>query len=517
MTATGGVQDPAADAPPPRTAGHGPSPTASLRRCRGHLPARRRSRRARSVGDPSACRAARATDRGGARTRVDLPGGTTLFERDDPGDSLYIIVRGRLRVIVEDDHGEALLRELGPDQTVGEMALLTGEPRKGTVIAVRDRSLFRLGREDFERCASQPPGGDPHDAHDAGQRLGRPPTRGRATAVPTVIAVVPAGHDAPVDEFATRLHRFLAGWTEASIVSARSIEDAIGPGAADAEAGSLLASRVHDHLARLERTSRHVIHVAEDVSSPWSMKCARQADLVLLVGRAGSSPGRNELERRLFDPDAPGQPGPAAARARRAGGEDDPDGHGGVVARASSRAVPPRPPRVAVALRPVGSVRRRRAGRARPERRRRPRRSPTSASCGCWPKRPSRSTSSRRRAPARSSAASSRWAGTRSGSSGPAREVFGGGRRKLLDFVPPFTSLIGSGRFNAVLDEIFADVRFEDLWIQFMCTTTDLTSARSRSSIASAGSDRSSGRAARCRSCSHPSSTRVTCSPTAAS
>jgi predicted acylesterase/phospholipase RssA len=56
-------------------------------------------------------------------------------------------------------------------------------------------------------------------------------------------------------------------------------------------------------------------------------------------------------------------------------------------------------------------------------------------------------------------------------------EVFGGPKRRLLDFVPPYTSLIGSTGFNATLDTIFGDVRFEDLWIQFLCTTTDLTLA----------------------------------------
>jgi len=58
--------------------------------------------------------------------------------------------------------------------------------------------------------------------------------------------------------------------------------------------------------------------------------------------------------------------------------------------------------------------------------------------------------------------------------------IFGGSGRRLLDFTPPFTSLIGSSRFNDALDEVFEETHFEDLWIDFLCTTTDLTSAAQR-------------------------------------
>ena len=54
-----------------------------------------------------------------------------------------------------------------------------------------------------------------------------------------------------------------------------------------------------------------------------------------------------------------------------------------------------------------------------------------------------------------------------------------------------------------MLDELLGDVRFEDLWLQFACTTTDLTSARPLL-IAGAASARSSGRAARSRCCFPP-------------
>jgi NTE family protein/lysophospholipid hydrolase len=58
--------------------------------------------------------------------------------------------------------------------------------------------------------------------------------------------------------------------------------------------------------------------------------------------------------------------------------------------------------------------------------------------------------------------------------------LFGGPKRRMLDFIPPRSALIGATRFNAVLNDMFGDVHFEDLWTQFLCTVTDLTAVTTR-------------------------------------
>ena len=52
----------------------------------------------------------------------------TLFQQGDPGDSMYILVRGVLRIRASNpDGGETVLDILDPGASVGEMALLTGQ------------------------------------------------------------------------------------------------------------------------------------------------------------------------------------------------------------------------------------------------------------------------------------------------------------------------------------------------------------------------------------------------------
>ena len=83
---------------------------------------------------------------------VSLPAGAVLFERGAPGDALYVIRHGRLEVVVD---GE-VVREAGRGEVLGELALLTGEPRNATVRARRDAELYAVHRADLDVLLADP-------------------------------------------------------------------------------------------------------------------------------------------------------------------------------------------------------------------------------------------------------------------------------------------------------------------------------------------------------------------------
>src|SRR5579863_48145 len=81
-----------------------------------------------------------------------LPGGWVLFREHEPGDSVYIVLAGRVGVVTADAEGrQRIVNQIGVGETVGEMAMLSGEPRSATVIAMRDCELVRLSKESFDR------------------------------------------------------------------------------------------------------------------------------------------------------------------------------------------------------------------------------------------------------------------------------------------------------------------------------------------------------------------------------
>lgn len=75
--------------------------------------------------------------------------GTTIFRQGEPGDGLYIITSGTVSVINTKD-GMKLLATLKDGDLVGEMALLTGEPRSATIVADTDVTALVLYKNDFD-------------------------------------------------------------------------------------------------------------------------------------------------------------------------------------------------------------------------------------------------------------------------------------------------------------------------------------------------------------------------------
>jgi len=89
-----------------------------------------------------------------------LHGGEWLFRQGDAGDSLYFLVRGRLQAWIEaeDSDGQPrLLGEVVPGDSVGEVGLISGEPRSAGIQAIRDSLLIRIDRRTFEGLAERDP------------------------------------------------------------------------------------------------------------------------------------------------------------------------------------------------------------------------------------------------------------------------------------------------------------------------------------------------------------------------
>jgi CRP-like cAMP-binding protein len=85
--------------------------------------------------------------------------GEVVFHRDDPGDSLHLIVKGRFAVRVMTPLGDtATIAVRGPGESFGEMALVTEDGRRtATVAALEPAETRAVYRTDFERVRSTHP------------------------------------------------------------------------------------------------------------------------------------------------------------------------------------------------------------------------------------------------------------------------------------------------------------------------------------------------------------------------
>ena len=87
-----------------------------------------------------------------------VPAGDLVFEEGSPGDTMFLLARGTVRIEKRVEAGGfAELALLSPGDVFGEMALIERLPRSARAVAHTDATLFVLGRRDLERWLKSDP------------------------------------------------------------------------------------------------------------------------------------------------------------------------------------------------------------------------------------------------------------------------------------------------------------------------------------------------------------------------
>ncbi|MGH8013350.1 MAG: Crp/Fnr family transcriptional regulator, partial [Candidatus Binataceae bacterium] len=201
-----------------------------------------------------------------------LRGGLMLFREGEPGDVAYFVLSGRLGVITATaDGGERILAQIGPDETVGEMALLSNEPRSASVVALCDSELLGMPKVAFERMLMPANHAQAFLIDVLTRRLRETSHQVASEAPPKAIAVLPISPGLDAGKFVTTMARALARLgSEAHVVRAQTVP------------------RPDEWYAAVERTSGMVVYEAANDGSQWARLCMRQADRVLLLADGGS-------------------------------------------------------------------------------------------------------------------------------------------------------------------------------------------------------------------------------------
>jgi len=216
-----------------------------------------------------------------------LPGGQTLFHEGDDDDSLYILLSGRLGAFVRNEDGkDVLIRQMVSGETVGEMALLSGEPRSATVVTLRDSELLQLRKAAFARLIEEHPQALRFITDLLVRRL-REPHSARENQAPKTIAVIPLARLSPTSNFIHSLEKAFVGLGTKTCVL-------------DKDSGS----RPVEWFNALEEAFGMVLYQADFEATAWTRLCLRQADrLIILVHNAQQLVAYSSLiEWMLEDP-----------------------------------------------------------------------------------------------------------------------------------------------------------------------------------------------------------------------
>ena len=245
-------------------------------------------------------------DREGNWVRVGA--GDTLFRQDDVAEDMYVVVRGSLEVLVAGrDERVRLVDVLGASDSVGEMALLTDEPRSATVRAIRDSELIRIPKEDFLRLLDEHPRTAVELSRTLVRRLRQTTIAPRVLRYARTIALVPARNEGIPGSFSHDLAESLRAAGDTVLhVSSTVVDAELGVGIAQTSSGDVANGRLIDWLHECEERFRYLIYECDAGLTPWTRRCLRQADLVLAIAQASSDPEPGLVERSLAEPAANG-------------------------------------------------------------------------------------------------------------------------------------------------------------------------------------------------------------------
>jgi NTE family protein len=200
---------------------------------------------------------------------VVLRGGDHLFHSGDPADRLYVVRTGRLRVLVDGADGPRVVRELGPGDVLGELALLTGSPRSASAQAVRDSELLSLGADRFDELIADDPAFARALLRELAEQLQRSGGLTPPSTRPSVFSIVPLDRGLDPDRLAAAVGRELARFG--------TVDTLRGDEGSDGHASL---------LARAEAANDFVVLVAGGSDEEWDAFCRRQADRTVLVAGA---------------------------------------------------------------------------------------------------------------------------------------------------------------------------------------------------------------------------------------
>lgn len=214
--------------------------------------------------------------------------GETVYDFGGVSDCFYLVALGRLRAL---SASGKFIADVGRLESVGEVGVLSGEPRHTHVYAIRDSELLQIDRAPLLQFLLKYPAALLELTRAVIARLQQRTHTSRLDAerLPRSFAIVPAHAHVDIHAVATQLHETLNGWGTSLLLDAPRIDATLGPGCAGtAFCDSLEESTLLHYLHELEASNAYLVFVADRYPSLWSQRCLRQADRVLVVANAGN-------------------------------------------------------------------------------------------------------------------------------------------------------------------------------------------------------------------------------------
>ncbi len=205
---------------------------------------------------------------------ISHPGGWALMTQGEPAQSMYFALSGRLIVVRVGAAGDEVVGYISAGDPVGEMAMLSGEPRSASVFALRDTELLEIPRADFDALLDERPDFARALARSVLQRSRHPQESFRRTA-PRVFALIATSPSLDVNWFAKDIAREIARYGRRARWLCEDDEE-----------------RVYENFEELETAHDIIILAARVADSSWYKFVLRHADRFFVLARWDARPAK---------------------------------------------------------------------------------------------------------------------------------------------------------------------------------------------------------------------------------
>jgi NTE family protein/lysophospholipid hydrolase len=219
---------------------------------------------------------------------VSIIRGEVLFRQGTPSDSVFVVVSGRVRVHVDGRDGASrVIGECGPGEVIGEMGFFTGAARSASVIAARDAVMMKFSNAAFEQIITSHPQLVRELIRVLIQRVQSASLPAPVANRKKTIAVVSPEGGVVTTDFAPRLVESMQRLGTTRHLRGADVDRALDiEGAAQFEEHDPRGRQLIEWLNEQEDDARFVVYESDSPQSPWTSRCLRQADEVVVVAHA---------------------------------------------------------------------------------------------------------------------------------------------------------------------------------------------------------------------------------------
>ena len=215
---------------------------------------------------------------------TQLKSGDCLYEQNELGDCMHIIISGRLKVIKKTEKGSITLGEISSGECVGEMSLLADAPRSASIYAIRNSVVVKITKEQFDTlCIDQP-----HLLRQISKtvihRLTNQGQSRKKSAQIKNIALLPVSKEIDMDAFLQNIAVSLQKYGKVLLLTAANINQHLAAAGIDNFSENPADDiKFNRWLEKKEQETDFILYQGNYSNDYWTQACIRQADKIMLV------------------------------------------------------------------------------------------------------------------------------------------------------------------------------------------------------------------------------------------